>query len=64
MRNASKYNMPSEMTLPSAESIRKTNPDEEAMKQNMALMDYMDTLSGSEDETDNTTIKIGTTASI
>ena len=51
------------MTLPSAESIGKTNPDEQAMKQIMALMDYDDRLSGSEDEAD-TKETVGATASI
>ena len=63
MKSASKYKMPTEMTLPSAESIRKSNPDEQTMKENMALMDYDDRLSGSEDETD-TRKTVGATASI
>ena len=56
--------MPTEMTLPSADSIRKSNPDEQAMKQNLALMDYDDRLSGSEDETDTKETTVGKTASI
>ena len=64
MKSVSKYKMPTEMTLPSAESIQRSNPDEDAMKQNMALMDYDDRLSGSEDETDTKEIKVGKTASI
>ena len=63
MKSASKYKMPTEMTLPSAESIKKNHPDEPAMKENMALMDYDDRLSGSEDETD-TRKTVGATASI
>ena len=54
--------MPSEMTLPSAASIRQKNPDEKALKQNMELMDYKDELSGSEDEMED--VKVRATASI
>ena len=54
--------MPSEMTLPSAESIRNNNPDKLAIQQNMTLMDYNDALSGSEDEMEDR--KVQMTASI
>ena len=59
-----KYKMTNEMTLPSAESIRKTNPDEAVIKQNMALMDYNDKLSGSENESETKTMTVRATASI
>ena len=62
MKSASKCIMPSEMTLPSAASIRQKNPDEKALKQNMELMDYKDELSGSEDEMED--VKVRATASI
>jgi len=62
MKSASKCIMPSEMTLPSAESIRNNNPDKLAIQQNMALMDYNDALSGSEDEMEDR--KVQMTASI
>ena len=54
--------MPSEMTLPSAESIRNNNPDKLAIQQNMALMDYNDELRGGEDEMED--MKVQATASI
>jgi len=37
------------MSLPSEETIRKENPDETAIKQNMELMQYNDKYSDSED---------------
>ena len=64
MKSAFKYEMPNEMTLPSAESIHKTNPDEAAIKQNMALMDYNDKLSGSENESETKKMTVGATATI
>ena len=64
MKSAFKYKMPNEMTLPSAECIRKTNPDEAAIKQNMALLDYNDKLSGSENESESKKMTVEATASI
>ena len=64
MKSVSKYVMPTEMTLPSAELIRQNHPDEVAVKQDMELMDHDDRLSGSEDESDTMDMKVGATASI
>ena len=50
MKRATKYMLPNEMSLPSAETIRNENPDETAIRQNMELMEYNDKYSDSEDE--------------
>ena len=59
-----KYVLPAEKSLPSAEEVKKTNPDETAIKQNMALMSYEDNFSDSEDENKIIKNELGATASI
>ena len=59
-----KFVLPAEKSLPSAESVRKENPDEMAIQENMALMSYEDKLSDSEDESKKMENKIGATARV
>ena len=39
MKSTTKYVLPTEMSLPSPETIRQQNPDEAAIKENMELME-------------------------
>ena len=44
-KSDTKYILPTEMLLPSPETIRQQNPDEAAIKENMELMEYKDNYS-------------------
>ena len=64
MKNTTKYILPTEMSLPSPETIRQQNPDEAAIKENMELMEYNDNYSDSEDDNETKRMKIEATDSV
>ena len=63
-KSSTKYILPTEMSLPSPETIRKRNPDEAAIKANMELMEYNGRYSDNEDESDTKKMKIEETVSV
>ena len=64
MKSTTKYILPTEMSLPSPETIRQHNPDEAAIRENMELMEYKDNYSDSEDENETKRMKIEATGSV
>ena len=63
-KSSTKYILPTEMSLPSPETIRQQNPDEAAIRENMELMDYNDSYSDSENDNETKRMKIEATDSV